>query len=55
MVFFISTVKVVQDMDPPPQPPSSKIVLPGFLSELYVEHTVIDAHLQAFYARRTQH
>lgn len=30
IVFFISTVKVVQEMDPPPQPPSSKIVLHGF-------------------------
>lgn len=55
MVFFISTVKVVQEMDPPPQPPSSKMVLHGFLSEHYVENTMIGAHLQALYASRTQH
>lgn len=48
-------MKVVQEMDPPPQPPSSKIVLYRFLSNFYVENTMIGAHLQAFNASRTQH
>lgn len=55
IVFFISTVKVVQKMDPPPQPPSSMDSSTDSPREVYVDKTVIGAHLQAFSAGRSQH
>lgn len=53
IVFFISTVKVVQEMDPPPQPPSSKdSSTDSSRGSFQVDNTMIGSHLQAFAASR---
>lgn len=53
IVFFISTVKVVQEMDPPPQPPSSMhSSTDSSRGSFQVDNTMIGSHLQAFSASR---
>lgn len=52
IVFFISTVKVVQEMDPPPQPPSSMDSSTDSSRGSFQVDNTIGAHLQAFSASR---
>ena len=52
IVFFISTVKVVQEMDPPPQPPSSMDSSTDPSRRSFQVDNTIGAHLQAFSASR---